>query len=95
MVPEAPLEKLEGMKSFPAHLTNLRLVFDRLKEAGLKLKPRKCRLCLHKVNFLGHIVSADGIQTDTQKTESLYGLHLHRRRRFSSSLGWQATISGL
>ncbi len=56
-------------KSFPAHLTNLRSVFDRLKEAGLKLKPRKCRLCLHKVNFLGHIVSADGIQTDTQKTE--------------------------
>ncbi len=56
-------------KSFLAHLTNLRSVFDRLKEAGLKLKPRKCRLCLHKVNFLGHIVSADGIQTDTQKTE--------------------------
>ncbi len=59
-------------KSFPAHLTNLCSVFDRLKEAGLKLKPRKCRLCLHKVNFLGHIVSANGIQTDTQKTESLY-----------------------
>ncbi len=56
-------------KSFPAHLTKLRSVFDRLKEAGLKLKPGKCRLCLHKVNFLGHIVSADGIQTDTQKTE--------------------------
>ena len=31
--------------------------------------PRKCRLCLREVNFLAHIVSADGIQTDPQKTE--------------------------
>lgn len=56
-------------RTFHAHLAHLRAVFDRLKDAGLKLKPRKCRLCLQKVYFLGHIVSADGVQTDPQKTE--------------------------
>ena len=56
-------------RTFQAHLANLRAVFDRLREAGLKLKPRKCHLCLQKVKFLGHIVSADGVQTDPQKTE--------------------------
>ena len=55
-------------KTFQAHL---REVFDRLRETGLKLKPRKCRLCLQKINFLGHIVSADGIQTDPRKTKKV------------------------
>ena len=55
-------------RTFQAHLAHLQAVFERLKEAGLKLKPQKCRFCLHKINFLGHIVSADGIQTDPQKT---------------------------
>ena len=58
-------------RTFQAHLANLRAVFDRLKEAGLKLKPRKCRLCLQKVNFLGHTVSTDGIQTDPDKTDGV------------------------
>ena len=57
--------------TFEAHLANLCAVFDRLKEAGLKLKPRKCHFCLKKVHYVGHIVSADGVQTDPQKTEQV------------------------
>ena len=58
-------------KTFQAHLTHLRAVFDRLSEAGLKLKPRKCHFCLQEVKFLGHIVSSDGIRTDPSKTEKV------------------------
>ena len=54
------------MVEFQAHLVNLQLVFDRLQESGLKLKPQKR---VQRVNFLGHVVSADGMQTDPQKTE--------------------------
>ncbi len=58
-------------KTFEEHLHNLRAVFDRLREAGLKLKPTKCALCRQEVNFLGHIVSADGVATDPAKTEKV------------------------
>ena len=58
-------------KTFKHHLQNVREVFKRLREAGLKLKPSKCDLCCKQVEFLGHIVSADGIRTDTAKTEKV------------------------
>ena len=39
-------------KTFSEHLNNLKSVFMRLRDAGLKLKPRKCALCLPQVKFL-------------------------------------------
>lgn len=35
----------------------------------MKLKPEKCNFCQQQVTFLGHIISARGITTDTAKTE--------------------------
>ena len=55
-------------KSFEDHLHNLQQVFDRLKHAGLKLHPAKCQFLQHKVHFLGHIVSAEGVTPDPSKT---------------------------
>ena len=54
--------------TFQDHLHNLSKVLTHLRAAGLKLKPTKCRLCQCRVEFLGHIVSADGIATDPGKT---------------------------
>ena len=51
-------------KTFQEHLENLQLVFHRLKEAGLKLKPSKCTICCKQVSCLGHIIFAEGITTD-------------------------------
>jgi len=39
-------------RTFEEHLTNLRAVFDRFRQAGLKLKPSKCALCQPEVEFL-------------------------------------------
>ena len=55
-------------KTFQDHL---RKVFQRLREAGLKLKPTKCDFSSLQVDFLGHIVSAEGVQTDPSKTEKV------------------------
>ena len=46
------------------HLTQLAEVLDRLRQYGLKLKPKKCDLLQREVVFLGHLVNGDGIQTN-------------------------------
>jgi hypothetical protein len=58
-------------KSFEDHLCNLRKVFDRLFEAGLKLKPKKCQFLQEEISFLGHIVSKFGIKTDPAKVAAV------------------------
>ena len=49
------------------HLDNLKKVFERLREAGLQLKPKKCYFLREGVEYLGHVVSADGVRPDPQK----------------------------
>ena len=56
---------------FDSHLKNLGKVFDRLREAGLKVKPSKCELFKMKVVFLGHIISDQGVTTNHSKTEKI------------------------
>ncbi|MCG8048996.1 MAG: reverse transcriptase domain-containing protein, partial [Candidatus Thiodiazotropha endolucinida] len=58
-------------KTFEDMVKNLGEVFERLQEAGLKLKARKCQLFAKKVDFLGHIISEEGISTDPSKTECI------------------------
>ena len=53
------------------HLQNLERVLLRLSEAGLKLKPTKCHFLQKKVEYLGHVVSMDGIAPDPRKVEAV------------------------
>jgi len=55
-------------RSFEEHLCNLQAVFERLRKVGLKLQPRKCQLLQQRVTYLGHVVSAQGIAPDVEKT---------------------------
>ena len=57
--------------TFEEHLSRLRSVFERLREAGLKLKSSKCIFLQRQVSFLGHVVSAEGIQTDPNKVAAV------------------------
>jgi predicted aspartyl protease len=58
-------------RTFENHLANLREVFERLKEAHLKLSPKKCHFFKTKVKFLGHIVSDEGVSTDPSKIKAV------------------------
>jgi len=53
------------------HFERLILVLERLRSAGLKLKPQKCLLFQRSVVFLGHVISKDGIATDPDKTRAV------------------------
>ena len=48
-------------------IERLRVVFQRLRQANLKLKPKKCVLFQRMILYLGHIVTAEGIATDPEK----------------------------
>ena len=43
------------------HLHQLHVIFDRLREYNLKLKPSKCSLFKEKINYLAHQVSKQGV----------------------------------
>ena len=42
------------------HIENTRKVLRRLREHGVKWKPRKCKLFKREVTFLGRVVSEEG-----------------------------------
>ena len=58
-------------KTAEEHLERLKMIFQRLGEAGLKLKPEKCRFFRRSVSFLGHVISDQGIGTDPAKIEQV------------------------
>ena len=49
------------------HLHRLKAVFNKLKAPGLQLKPSKCHLFKQQINYLGHVVSKEGVSTDPEK----------------------------
>ena len=52
-------------KTESEHLSTLRDVFKRVRDAKLKLKPQKCRLARREVTFLGHRVTQEGLLPDS------------------------------
>ncbi|GBO00095.1 Retrovirus-related Pol polyprotein from transposon 297 [Araneus ventricosus] len=58
-------------RTFQEHLNNIRKVFQRLQKANLDLSPKKCRFFRKEVSYLGHIISADGVKTDPEKTKAV------------------------
>ena len=48
--------------TYKEHLHRLKAVFNKLKAAGLKLKPSKFDLFKQQINYLGHVVSKEGFE---------------------------------
>ena len=46
-------------------------MFEKLTSTGLKLKPSKCEFFKPRIEYLGHIVSKDGIETNPKKIEAI------------------------
>lgn len=59
------------VNSFEDHLNNLKIVFERLDQANLKLKPSKCRFFMEEVPFLGHLICNNGVKPDPSKVSSV------------------------
>lgn len=72
LIPDTCLDYLDDVIvygcTFDEQLHRLRLVFARLKSAGLKVRPAKCRLIRTSVTYLGHVFTAAGVTPNPDKT---------------------------
>ena len=51
------------------HMKDLEEIFARLRQANLKAKPSKCHFSANSVNYLGHILSSEGVLPNPDKTK--------------------------
>ena len=57
--------------SWEEHLLHIKNVFDRLREAGLTAKPKKCQFAMKQCIYLGHVVGNGAIRPEQSKIEAV------------------------
>ena len=74
--------------SFEEHLRSVELVLQALAKADLKVKPSKCEWCRSEINFLGHVVSAEGVKTQKRNIEKVQAFNRpHNAKTVKSFMG--------
>jgi len=58
-------------KTAKEHREHVRKVLQKLKEAGLFIKPEKCEFSVQKTTFLGFLISKNGIEMDPEKVNGV------------------------
>ena len=53
------------------HLDHLEAVLTRLREAGMRLKKEKCQFLMSKVEYLGHVISSNGLEPSLSKVAAI------------------------
>lgn len=53
------------------HNTNLAIILQQLTELNLKLQPEKCEFLKPELEYLGHVISKDGVKPNSKKIEAV------------------------
>ncbi|CAM9874194.1 unnamed protein product, partial [Chrysoparadoxa australica] len=53
------------------HLKTLEEVFDRMKDHGIKISPKKMVIGASETKFLGHVITREGVKVDPDKVKAL------------------------
>ena len=56
------------------HLKHTEIIFQKLKEAGLKLKESKCDFFKKEIHYLGHLISDKGIYPLPEKLDTIQNM---------------------
>jgi hypothetical protein len=57
--------------SFKEHLNQLEQVLTRLQTAGLEVNAVKSKICQDKLEYLGYVITQQGIQPNMKKVEAI------------------------
>lgn len=57
--------------SLDEHLNHLSILFERLREFGLRIKPSKCVFGVEELDFLSYKISRDGISPSHKRVEAI------------------------
>ena len=58
-------------KTIKEHLDHIQVVFDRLREANVRINLKKCTWCQKEVKILGFLVSKEGTRLDPEKISAI------------------------
>lgn len=58
-------------ETFKDHLDHLQRVISRLQAVGLKLKPTKCYFIRQQVEYLGHVITPQGIYPNPARIQAV------------------------
>ena len=61
-------------KNEAEHLEHIEIIFQKLKEAGLKLKESKCDFFKKEIHYLGHLISDKGIYPLPEKLDTIQNM---------------------
>ena len=67
----AYLDDIIFSKNEAEHLKHIEIIFQKLKEAGLKLKESKCDFFKKEIHYLGHLISDKGIYPLPEKLDTI------------------------
>ena len=74
------------------HLKHIKIIFKKLQEAQLKIKLEKCHFFKKHVQYLGHVVSAIGIQPMAEKLTAINNLapptNVHKVQQVMGLVGY-------
>ena len=62
---------MSGSKTFEGMIENLRAIFLRIRDSKMLLNSKKCKLFKKSIQYLGHIISKNGVATCPEKIEAI------------------------
>jgi hypoxanthine-guanine phosphoribosyltransferase len=58
-------------RTLEEHNENLKEVFEQFRKYSIKLEPDKCEFLKRELTYLGHVITAEGVQPDPKKVEAV------------------------
>ena len=68
-------------ETWEEHVAHLRVVFDRIKQAGLTVKARKCQFATAECQYLGHVVGSGTVRPEPSKVRAVELFEIPRTKK--------------